>query len=129
MLINSDSPRIHSDSSNSIHSPFIRVIHSRSSQRELPIARPCEQEAGSGGLAQALLISSLSVTGLMTLQRFNRRGERGYPMTQELIFGALLVGIFGLIWALTFAMSGEGQRGQDNREDKSIPSRAKYPGG
>jgi len=50
-------------------------------------------------------------------------------MTQELIFGALLVGIFGLIWALTFAMGGEGQRGHDTREDKSIPSRAKYPGG
>ena len=50
-------------------------------------------------------------------------------MTQELIFGALLVGIFGLIWALTFAMVGEDQRGQDNREDKPIASRAKYPGG
>jgi len=79
-----------------------------------------------------LLISSLFVTGFMILPRFNRRGERGergYPMTQELIFGALLVGIFGLIWALTFAMGGEGQRGHDTREDKSIPSRAKYPGG
>jgi hypothetical protein len=43
-------------------------------------------------------------------------------MTQELILGALLVGIIGLVWALTCAIIGEDQRAQDKRQDKAVAS-------
>jgi len=41
-------------------------------------------------------------------------------MTQELILEALLIGIVGLIWALTFAIVGEDQRTDNAREDKPM---------
>jgi hypothetical protein len=43
-------------------------------------------------------------------------------MTQELILGSLLVGIIGLVWALTCAIVGEDQRAQDKRQDKAVAS-------
>jgi len=41
-------------------------------------------------------------------------------MTQELILGALLIGIIGLIWALTCAIVGEDHRTDTTREDKPM---------
>ena len=43
-------------------------------------------------------------------------------MTQELILGVLLVGIIGLVWALTFAIVGEDQRAHDRKQDKTVAS-------
>lgn len=45
-------------------------------------------------------------------------------MTQELILGVLLVGIIGLLCALTYAMGGEDRRAEehDRREDKPVAS-------
>jgi len=49
--------------------------------------------------------------------------ERGEClMTQELILGVLLVGIIGLVWALTFAILGEDQRAHDRKQDKTVAS-------
>jgi hypothetical protein len=45
-------------------------------------------------------------------------------MTQELILGALLIGIIGLIWALTCAIVGEDHRPHSTREDKPLVSPA-----
>ena len=43
-------------------------------------------------------------------------------MTQELILGVLLVGIIGLVWALTFAIVGEDQRAHDRKQVKPLAS-------
>jgi hypothetical protein len=43
-------------------------------------------------------------------------------MTQELVLGALLFGIIGLVWALTFAIVGEDRRAPDKRPDKVVAS-------
>jgi hypothetical protein len=47
-------------------------------------------------------------------------------MTQELILGALLVGIIGLIWMLTLAILGDDQRAHDDHQSKAVhhPSKA-----
>lgn len=44
------------------------------------------------------------------------------PMTQELILGALVIGIVGLIWALACAIGGEERRAHDRHEDKPLAS-------
>jgi hypothetical protein len=43
-------------------------------------------------------------------------------MTQELILGALVIGIVGLIWALACAIGGEERRAHDRQEDKPLAS-------
>ena len=41
-------------------------------------------------------------------------------MTQELILGVLLVGIVGLVWALTYAIIGDDQRAPDSHQDTGV---------
>ncbi len=41
-------------------------------------------------------------------------------MTQEIILGVLLVGIIGLIWALTFAIVSDDQRAHDHDQDSGV---------
>jgi hypothetical protein len=41
-------------------------------------------------------------------------------MTQELILGALLVGIIGLVWALTCAILNEDRRAPDARQSVGV---------